>query len=529
MHVQFVRIPLSELPQRLAQHPFPDRHDQPGLLGERDDLVRRHELVAALPAQQRLEAGQAFVLQIDDRLEIDAQLAAVDGAAQIGLQPEELHGALVHGDVEDLVARLAAGLGAVHGDVGVAQHVLRPVVAGRAEGDADADRGEDLVRADAERHEQRDEHGELVAAEARHGVARAEHVREALRDRDEELVAEDVAEGIVHDLEAVEIEEEHREHRVGVAALLLHGPLQAVHEEGAVRQVRERVVKGVVGEAIDGDLALGDVGLRAGEADRRAAAVAHRQAAAQHPAVRAVAAAHPMLALQVRRLAAKMAIDGRAQQDDVVGMHARQPLLGRVADLLFRVAEHRLPSRRVVDLVAAQVPHPQPVVRAARGQRVALLALAQRLQRAALLEGVADGALQQRRVDLSFDEIVGGAGAHGGEVDVAVALAGEEDQRRGDAEAAGVVQELEAVVLAEAVVDEGEVVAVARQRAESVVERRDPVELEARAPALRQEVAREDEVVLVVLDEQDPYGARVAIVQCFPSMRSGGSSTISIQ
>src|ERR1051326_5457317 len=268
---------------------------------------------------------------------------------------------------------------------------------------------------------------------------------------------------------------------------------------------------------------------RGGEADRRAAGVAHREAAAQHPAIGAVATAHPILALEVRRLAAEMAVDGGAQQHDVVGMHARQPLLGRRADFVFLVAEHRFPSRRVVDLVRAEIPHPQPVVRAARRQRVALLAFAQCLQRAALLESVADGALEQRRVDLSLDEVVGGAGAHGREVDVAVALAREEDQRRGDAGATGVVQELESVVLAEAIVDEHEVVAVACDRVERGVERRDPVELEARATALAEEIAREDEVVLLGPDEENAYGARVTVVQCGRSMWSGGSSTISIQ
>ena len=68
---------------------------------------------------------------------------------------------------------------------------------------------------------------------------------------------------------------------------------------------------------------------------------------------------------------------------DVVGVDAAEPLVGLVADLALVVAEHRLPARREVDLVGAEVPVPQPVVGAAHRERVALLALAQRLPRPA--------------------------------------------------------------------------------------------------------------------------------------------------
>ena len=58
---------------------------------------------------------------------------------------------------------------------------------------------------------------ELVAAEARRGVAGAQHVLEPPRDVDEQLVAGPVAERVVDDLEAVEVAEQHGQ-RAGVAA-----------------------------------------------------------------------------------------------------------------------------------------------------------------------------------------------------------------------------------------------------------------------------------------------------------------------
>ena len=54
------------------------------------------------------------------------------------------------------------------------------------------------------------EDDELVAPEARHGVASlAERVLEAIGGGDQELVAAGVAQAVVHHLEVVEVEEEH--------------------------------------------------------------------------------------------------------------------------------------------------------------------------------------------------------------------------------------------------------------------------------------------------------------------------------
>ena len=52
---------------------------------------------------------------------------------------------------------------------------------------------------------------EFVAAEARDGVARPQHRFQPSRDRDEELVAGVVAESVVHVLEPIEVEEQHRD------------------------------------------------------------------------------------------------------------------------------------------------------------------------------------------------------------------------------------------------------------------------------------------------------------------------------
>ena len=100
-------------------------------------------------------------------------------------------------------------------------------------------------------HEQR----ELVAAEARHRVALADVLLDPLGHLAQQLVADRVAERVVDDLEAVEVEEEDGQPLV-VAVGLRHGERQAVVEEEAVGQVRQRVVEGEVLDLLLGPLAL---------------------------------------------------------------------------------------------------------------------------------------------------------------------------------------------------------------------------------------------------------------------------------
>ena len=81
-------------------------------------------------------------------LVVDLDLAHLDGPAQVGLGAQPLGGLGAQLLVEDLVAVTAAGLGQVHGRVGVAQQAVGGVVGRRGHGDPDADRGEDLVAVD---------------------------------------------------------------------------------------------------------------------------------------------------------------------------------------------------------------------------------------------------------------------------------------------------------------------------------------------------------------------------------------------
>src|ERR1051325_4533 len=89
---------------------------------------------------------------------------------------------------------------------------------------------------------------------------------------------------------------------------------QAIHEERAIGKLSERIVKRVVQQTLDGKLALGDVGLRSGDARSAAVGIMHRQSAREHPAILAVLALDAVLAFEMRRTAGEMKLNGAAQQ-----------------------------------------------------------------------------------------------------------------------------------------------------------------------------------------------------------------------
>ena len=76
--------PLLGLAAGLQQHPFADRHDQAGFLGDGDELGRRDQAeFGMVPAQQRLEAADgAAAAEVDLRLVVQDELVALQRAAQ---------------------------------------------------------------------------------------------------------------------------------------------------------------------------------------------------------------------------------------------------------------------------------------------------------------------------------------------------------------------------------------------------------------------------------------------------------------
>ena len=179
--------PLGELRARGAQDLVAERDRQAGLVRHRQHLGG----LAVGPAAERLEADDAARRRLHDRLVDDLERAVLDRLAQLALHVEPAHHLVVHGGVEHGVAALAVGLGAVHGDVGVAHHLLRLGLGGR---ERDPDRGADeqLAPVEQERRLQAvqdalgddrrlarvadvvEQERELVAAESRDRVVRSQ-------------------------------------------------------------------------------------------------------------------------------------------------------------------------------------------------------------------------------------------------------------------------------------------------------------------------------------------------------------------
>ena len=261
------------------------------------------------PSHERLDTHHVVIRQRDDGLVPHSELAALDRAPQVGLEPEPPDRHVMEGGVEHGVAARARVLGAVHREVGVADDVLARRVPIGGHGHADAGGGKDVLSIERQRFGRHlldtlghahgvqgltdpvEQHGELVAAEpgqrwlrhrrrarhAGHDVFGAHGRGQALGEDHQEAVAGGVAEAVVDVLEPVEIYEQHGELVVLAACAAGQRVVEPLLEVRAIGQLREVVVNRVVDEASvrrPQALAHGVEGSRHGGGLRRAA---HRQ------------------------------------------------------------------------------------------------------------------------------------------------------------------------------------------------------------------------------------------------------------
>ena len=96
----------------------------PVALGERQERVRAHEAaLGVVPADQRLDADHAALVERHERLVVQHELLALERSAQAGDHRKLVGGVAARRDRQP-VARGSASLAAVHGDVGVLQELL---------------------------------------------------------------------------------------------------------------------------------------------------------------------------------------------------------------------------------------------------------------------------------------------------------------------------------------------------------------------------------------------------------------------
>ena len=235
-----------------------------------------------LPAEERLDRGDAPRPQPNLRLVVEDELAALERPSELADHGEPADRVLVLGGVVDGVAP-AGALGHVHRDVrALKQKVDRATVVGR-ERDPDAGIhlqgqllepegfGEDTLDplhqlADRGALQVGEDESELVAAKPRDRIAGAQAGAQTLAELAQQLVAARVADGVVDLLEPVEVHQQHSHGRV--RALCVRERLcDAVVEEPAVRKIGQRVVQRLVRKLVLGLPALDE--LRHLAADRR--------------------------------------------------------------------------------------------------------------------------------------------------------------------------------------------------------------------------------------------------------------------
>ena len=223
-----------------------------------------------VPAHQRLGAGDLAGLEVELRLVVHDDLAALDRVRQLADQRQAGARMPVARRAVDLVAD-AARLGRVHGDVGALHQRLDVAAVLGEHRDADAGAHEQRQAVEAERlldragqldgdllglldrGAGRQQDGELVAADAGDQLGAGDAGLQAGADLAQQPVAGLVAERVVELLEVVEVDQQQRQLGLRLAGRG-RGVLQAREQPAPVRQAGQRVVRGVV-LALGGQLA----------------------------------------------------------------------------------------------------------------------------------------------------------------------------------------------------------------------------------------------------------------------------------
>ena len=139
-------LPGARLRARGAQHPRAERDHEPGHLRERDEVAGGNEpQLGMAPAQQRLDPDDPAARELDLRLIVQKKLVAREGAAQMALDGKALLPSRVHFRPIELIVVLAPVLGVVHRDVRVHHQRLDVAAIERVQGDARANRDEELL------------------------------------------------------------------------------------------------------------------------------------------------------------------------------------------------------------------------------------------------------------------------------------------------------------------------------------------------------------------------------------------------
>jgi len=138
-----------------------------------------------------------------------------------------------------------------------------------------------------------------------------------------------MAETVVDDFEAVEVEIERREPAAdGIPFELVETAPEPFHEDGAVAKAGQRVEKCRDADRRGGNHLLSRIRQRSCNARRTPTGTPHRDTAAQKSPVGAVLVTDPVLVLKVIGRAGKMGLERLLERSEVVSMDTVHPFLG---------------------------------------------------------------------------------------------------------------------------------------------------------------------------------------------------------
>ncbi len=243
------------------------------------------------------------------------------------------------------------------------------------------------------------QHGELVAANARGDIALARGGDDVLGGAAQQFVAHRMAVAVIDEAEALDVDRQHREPVALVAALLADRARHMLDEQCAVGQAGEPVVEGVVDQSLLGALAQVNVADGARHAHRAPLLVALCDAARQHPAKTAVRLPYAVFQHELARHPAQVCQHLFLVGLDFVRMQVGQDAFRVAGQGARRQAEDLAGAVGKIDGAPRDVPVPQAVVGAAHRQCIALLA---RLELPGGFLDLADALLQRRRHDVEM-------------------------------------------------------------------------------------------------------------------------------
>ena len=271
-------LPLLRRTRRFPEHPIADLVDEIAFLRDRDELHRRHHAVRRMaPAQQRLGLDDAPGRELDDRLRVELELTCGERGAEVLAELQSRLRRRLQGAREVAAAIASEPLRDVHRLVCVREQHLHVLRIARIDRDADArgyvrdfsvqqerlsERFEHFVsdlRYTVGLHEVGHDDREFIAAQPRDGVGDAHAFADPACRLDQQEIAGMVPEGVVHVLEAIEIDEHERDQLAGA---LRPGcfVLQPIEEKPPVGQLGERVVVRLTPDRLLGALLIRDVG-----------------------------------------------------------------------------------------------------------------------------------------------------------------------------------------------------------------------------------------------------------------------------